>query len=66
MADVYEGTFWRHLKTGGVYQMMMRVTREDDLAELIVYRSTRTGQLWCRPSAEFFDGRFEALRWQAA
>ncbi len=56
-----EPLVWRHLKTGGHYLLAMRVTREADLEELIVYKSLSDGRRWARPASEFFDGRFEPV-----
>ena len=49
----------RHRK-GTHYQALLRITRESDLAPLIVYRDS-DDVLWTRPETEFVDGRFEVL-----
>jgi hypothetical protein len=49
----------RHKKTGGVYNVNMLAIQESDLAPVVVYSDATTGQIWTRPAAEFFDGRFE-------
>jgi hypothetical protein len=49
----------RHRK-GTRYQALLRITREADLAPLIVYRDGDE-VVWARPEAEFYDGRFEVL-----
>lgn len=53
------GTSWRHKKTGGIYQVIggCRIEATNKLG--ILY--AREGVVWCRPSEEFLDGRFEAL-----
>lgn len=53
------GTSWRHKKTGNVYQVIggCRIEATNKLG--ILY--AREGVVWCRPSEEFLDGRFEAL-----
>lgn len=53
------GTDWRHKKTGNVYQVIggCRIEATNKLG--ILY--AREGVVWCRPSEEFLDGRFEAL-----
>lgn len=40
---------------GGIYR------RIADGSSLTVYRDPTTGKLWCRPTDEFRDGRFETL-----
>lgn len=54
------GTY-RHLKTRGIYDLIAFALLESDKAEMAVYRSWFTGDVWLRPVAEFFDGRFERL-----
>ena len=49
----------RHRK-GTYYQALLRITREADLAPLIVYRD-RNDVVWARPETEFNDGRFKVL-----
>jgi hypothetical protein len=34
----------------------------EDMAELVIYRSTKDGQLVARAKDEFVDGRFEELK----
>lgn len=55
-----QGTFWKHLKTGGVYEIIRVARIESDLTPAIVYESMR-GEVWVRPEAEFMDGRFEQV-----
>ncbi len=55
----YEGSLYRHLKTGGLYTIVCAAEIEKTLAEVIVYRSVETGRTWVRPTKEFFDGRFK-------
>jgi hypothetical protein len=52
-------TDWRHKKTGNVYMVVggCRIEATNKLG--ILY--ARDGVVWCRPSEEFLDGRFEAL-----
>lgn len=49
----------RHRK-GGLYRVLMRGTREADLAPVVIYDDAE-GRVWVRPAAEFDDGRFTAL-----
>lgn len=52
-------TSWRHKKTGNVYQVVggCRIEATGELG--ILY--AREGIVWCRPSEEFLDGRFESI-----
>lgn len=45
---------WRHIKTGGVYQLVCYAYREIDLVVCAVYRSQH-GLLWIRPHQEFLE-----------
>lgn len=55
--------YYRHVKSGGIYELIGKneITFEADLSPLTVYRSVKTNVVWARPTAEFFDGRFELL-----
>ncbi|MGV0128890.1 hypothetical protein [Burkholderia gladioli] len=58
---------WRHLKTSGIYDILMHALYEADKETVaIVYRSRVDGQVWVRPGAEFYDGRFERVEQAAA
>ena len=48
----------RHVKTGGLYEVMGPATHEETLEELTVYRSMKDGKVWARPTTKFNDGRF--------
>jgi hypothetical protein len=55
-------TLWRHRKTGGVYVIsgFCQIEATNELG--VLYSSVQTeGPLWCRPLAEFIDGRFVRL-----
>jgi hypothetical protein len=52
---------FRHVKTGGVYQVLCECRREVDDEPMIAYRSEATNVVWVRPKTEFYDGRFAAL-----
>lgn len=62
---------WRHVKSGGIYNIIHFALREKDLEPLVVYREHKPGEAtptWTRPLSEFLDGRFvqyEAMRQQA-
>lgn len=67
---VFEGNAYRHKKTNRVYTVMAIALNEADLKPVVVYQrnggetETDVGgvrQVWARPSAEFCDGRFEAV-----
>ena len=50
---------YRHVKSGGVYEIVTLAQMESDGAEVVVYRPTNgEARTWVRPRAEFFDGRF--------
>lgn len=50
--------FYKHLKTGGIYERLSDALNEADLVPVTVYRSVETGQSWVRRTSEFEDGRF--------
>ena len=51
---------FQHQKSGNHYQVLAIALKEDDLTPSVVYSCETTGQVWVRPAAEFFDGRFAA------
>jgi len=60
---VRAGQHWRHLKRGGVYEIVGVAYGQGGAIEgeaVAVYRSS-DGLLWARPVAEFCDGRFELM-----
>lgn len=57
---------WRHIKSNGEYVVTAHVVLEATLEPAIIYRMpydvlTGTPPTWCRPAAEFLDGRFLRL-----
>lgn len=50
---------WEHLKTGGIYRILNFGRIEADQTECVIYECIITGNVWVRPKAEFFDGRFK-------
>ena len=54
---------WRHVKSGNVYAVRMHVIIEATLDAAVVYnrKFAPPEETWCRPAAEFFDGRFERV-----
>lgn len=55
-------TKFRHVKTGGVYEVVALARMEIDQSFVIVYCNVNGGTPWVRPAGEFFDGRFEVER----
>lgn len=58
---VKDGSYYRHVKSRGVYQVVCRATIEKDETAAVVYRSAKDDTVWVRPREEFCDGRFERL-----
>lgn len=52
---------WRHVKTGGVYEVLMHASDEATQYDHVVYRAVVGGRVWVRPAIEFYDGRFVQL-----
>lgn len=55
------GRLWRHKKTGAIYTIVSDCQIEATNVSGTLYRSIEGGPLWCRPSSEFLDGRFEPV-----
>ncbi len=56
----------QHVKRGATYRVIGRGkvqtdTPLADYAEVVIYQGENDGMIWCRPVAEFDDGRFAAL-----
>ena len=51
---------YRHRK-GGLYRIIARGRLESDLTPVVIYQALAGSEYWVRPTAEFEDGRFEAL-----
>ncbi|MFT3803359.1 MAG: DUF1653 domain-containing protein [Burkholderiaceae bacterium] len=60
-AQVAGGPRYRHLKTGGVYEVLTRGLNEADLTPVVIYRNVASGQVWVRSAEQFDDGRFAPL-----
>lgn len=57
-----QSLIWQHVKSGGLYEIVDdHALIEADITAAVIYRSLFDGQLWVRPHAEFFDGRFRNL-----
>ena len=52
----------RHVKTGGLYRVILRARNEADLKRVVVYQSAQDGTFWVRPASEFDEWRFERIR----
>lgn len=50
-----------HIKTGGKYMYIGSGRIEADLSYAVIYQG-EDGNIWVRPSTEFFDGRFETIQ----
>lgn len=61
--DIAIGAYYRHKKTGGVYQLLMVATIEATMKPAAIYAAKHHGKVerWVRPLDEFCDGRFEAV-----
>lgn len=57
------GGYYRHKKTGGVYQVLMTATIEATMTPAVIYGASERGvaHRWVRPLVEFCDGRFEPV-----
>jgi hypothetical protein len=57
-----QSEIWQHVKSGGLYRLeTYSALIEDGITQAAIYRSLWDGQVWVRPVAEFFDGRFRNL-----
>ena len=63
-----DGPRWRHKKRGTTYRVLHEGTMSSakvsvvDDEPMVVYQAESDGRIWVRPTAEFYDGRFEVLR----
>lgn len=56
-----ETLHYRHIKTGDEYLVLHEAINEADMAPVVIYQSLLNDEIWVRPKAEFFDGRFEPM-----
>ena len=49
-----------HVKTGRLYRVLMETRWESNLDEVVVYEGA-DGNIWVRPKAQFYDGRFQEV-----
>ncbi len=47
-------------KKGGLYRVIAEGLVEADRSDVVIYDDAQ-GQVWVRPAAEFWDGRFTAI-----
>jgi len=55
------GVRLKHLKTGGLYKVILLANIESTVEPAYVYESMQTHHFWIRPKQEMEDGRFELL-----
>lgn len=53
------GSKFKHLKTGGYYEILGTGLLESSKEPMVIYRSLQDGTVWIRSEKEFFDGRFQ-------
>ena len=51
----------KHIKTGGLYKVLLIANIEASLEPAYVYESLQSHDFWIRPQAEMEDGRFELV-----
>lgn len=66
MANPDDGIFkpgakLKHLKTGGLYRVILLANIEASLEPAYVYESMQSHDFWVRPKAEMEDGRFQLI-----
>ena len=49
---------WKHTKSGRLYVEIGRGKYDPTFAQVVIYQSTKTQEIWVRPQTEFDDGRF--------
>jgi hypothetical protein len=55
------GTKLKHIKTGGLYKVLLLANIEATLEPAYVYESLQSHDFWVRPQEEMEDGRFELI-----
>jgi hypothetical protein len=66
LADPDDGLFkpgakLKHVKTGGLYKVVLLANLEASLEPAYVYESLQSHDFWIRPKAEMEDGRFALI-----
>lgn len=61
--DLVIGGYYRHKKSGGIYQIVMLATIHSTMKPAVVYaaRTLDGVRAWVRTTDEFCDGRFEPV-----
>lgn len=60
--EARKSTRYVHVKSGGLYDVLHIATSEaDGTTQIAVYRSVETGQVWARPTSEFFAKFVEVI-----
>lgn len=49
---------WMHVKSGGIYDVLMTAKSEADSTLVTIYRGVESLIIWAQPTREFMDGRF--------
>lgn len=57
-SDFEPGQRVRHVKTGGLYQIICLAKIEKTLEDAYVYQALSNMTFWVRPKTEMLDGRF--------
>jgi len=55
------GSTLKHIKTGGLYKVVLLANIEANLEPAYVYESMQTHDFWIRPKLEMEDGRFTLI-----
>ena len=55
------GAKLKHLKSGGLYKVIVLANVEATLEPAYVYESMQSHDCWIRPKSEMEDGRFELI-----
>lgn len=50
----------RHFRNNGIYEVIMEVQHHESLEQMVIYKNTKTGQLWAREK-EGFEARVESV-----
>lgn len=62
MDAVIVGAKYKHLKRGGIYEVLIDgALIEATMTCAVVYRCIEDGRVWVRARGEFMDGRFQQV-----
>jgi len=62
---LFFGPVYRHVKTSGLYRVLLHGLFERDTVKCVVYKKldgADAGTVWVRDYNEFYDGRFEYVK----